>query len=131
MESPSGEEFGIQGVQRSLVGPKDFIRNIEQGFLDQAKILGERWFTGVKVEQASDVLLAVFSLVKRSQGGHGVSRVVLGRDGFESDGGTVVQGDVSEVPFGYFDFLDRVEMRNVVGHVERDFVFLDVAVRAH
>ena len=33
--------------------------------------------------------------------------------------------------FRDFHLLNRVEVGDVVGHVERDFVLFDVAVRAH
>ena len=86
MKIPSREEFSVQGVQRSLVGAEDLIGNIEQGFVHQTEVFGQRGFAGVEVEQSSDVLFVGFSLVKRRQCRHGVAGVVFGRDGFQSDG---------------------------------------------
>ncbi len=42
-----------------------------------------------------------------------------------------MKSDVSEVTLGNFDLLHGVEVRDVICHVERDFVLLHVAVRSH
>ena len=77
------------------------------------------------------MFFAGFSAVEGGQGGHGITGVVLGRNGLQSDGGTVVEGDVSEVALGNFNLFHGVEVRDVVSHVERDFVLFHVAVGAH
>ena len=77
------------------------------------------------------MLLVGFCRVKGRQGGHSVTRVVVLRNRLETDGGAVVEGDVSEVAVGHLNFLHRVEMRNIISHVKRHFVVFHVAVRTH
>ena len=62
---------------------------------------------------------------------HGVAGVVLGGDGLQANGRTVVQRDVGVVSLGDLDLFHGVEMRDVIGHVKGDFVLLDVTVGAH
>ena len=113
----SRKEFRVQCVKRSLVGTERFIGDVDERRVNQAEVFGQRGLGCVKVEQAGDVFFAGFSGVEGGQGGHGITGVVLGRNGLQSDGGTVVKGDVSEVTLRNFNLLHGVEVRDVVRHV--------------